>query len=661
MATIEVSAFSAPDELRILTADGILLSNSEPSLSTEHLRPIHESMVRTRLLEAHLAELHRLGRIGFFAAHPGEEAAVVAASAALRPEDWLFTAPGDVGALLWRGVSLQRCLDGAYGNASDSSKGRTLPGLQGARSVQVVASSGLLGNHLVHAAGCGWAARSQENPQVSAAFFRESAAESADFHTALNFAGVFRANTLFLARNRGERGALVAKAVAYGIEGVLCDGLDPLAVLTATAHARERALSGKGATLLELHLGDGSDPIARAQRFLERQGGWSDAAQRELEARVQAELREADDHAGQAPAPPVASLFDDTYVRPSWHLIEQRAALLGGLTPGERCMEQVNMVKAINGALRLEMARDRRVVVLGEDVGKVGGVFRVTDGLHQDFGEDRVIDTPLSEGGIIGTAIGMALYGMVPVAEIQFSDFIFPAYDQIVSELAKIRYRSGGEYSAKMVIRTPVGGGIRGGLYHSQSPESLFIHVAGLKVVCPSTPYDAKGLLLASIRDPDPVIFLEPKRVYRAAKGEVPEGDYTVDLGKAAIRREGSSVTVVSWGAMVYEALEAAQQAAAQGVEAEVIDLRTLWPLDIETIVNSVQKTGRLVVVHEAPKSCGFGAEIVSLVTERAFLHLQAPPVRVAGWDTPFPYTLENDYLPLAHRILPALLSTATY
>ncbi|RYE93696.1 MAG: alpha-ketoacid dehydrogenase subunit beta [Myxococcales bacterium] len=324
-------------------------------------------------------------------------------------------------------------------------------------------------------------------------------------------------------------------------------------------------------------------------------------------------------------------------------------------------MAQMNMVKAIHDALRIEMARDRRVVVLGEDVGKVGGVFRVTDGLHQEFGEDRVIDTPLSEGGIIGAAVGMALYGLVPVPEIQFSDFIFPAYDQIVSEVAKLRYRSGGEYAAKMVVRTPVGGGIRGGLYHSQSPESLFIHVAGLKVVCPSTPYDAKGLLLASIRDPDPVIFLEPKRVYRAARGEVPEGDYTVDLGKAAVRREGSSVTVVSWGAMVYEALEAAEQASAQGVDAEVIDLRTLWPLDIETIVASVQKTGRLVVVHEAPRTCGFGAEIVSLVSERAFLHLQAPPVRVAGWDTPFPYTLENDYLPLAHRILPALLSTATY
>ena len=324
-------------------------------------------------------------------------------------------------------------------------------------------------------------------------------------------------------------------------------------------------------------------------------------------------------------------------------------------------MPQMNMVQAINDGLRHEMKRDERVVVLGEDVGKVGGVFRVTQGLFDEFGDDRVIDTPLSEGGIIGTAIGMALYGLVPVPEIQFADFIFPAYDQIVSELAKYRYRSGGEYPAKLVIRTPVGGGIRGGHYHSQSPESQFIHVAGLKVVCPSNPYDAKGLLLASIRDPDPVMFFEPKRIYRAAKGDVPEGDYTVPLGKAAVVREGSHVTVVVWGAMLYEAIAAADEAKAQGVECEIIDLRTLWPLDIDTIIASVKKTGRVVVVHEAPKTCGFGSEIVALINEKAFLNLEAPPVRVTGFDTPFPYTLEMEYLPLAHRILPALLETARY
>lgn len=324
-------------------------------------------------------------------------------------------------------------------------------------------------------------------------------------------------------------------------------------------------------------------------------------------------------------------------------------------------MPQMNMVQAVNDALRLELKRDPRVVLLGEDIGKVGGVFRVTQDLQQEFGPDRVIDTPLSEGGIIGAAIGMALYGLHPVPEIQFSDFIFPAFDQIVSELAKFRYRSGGEFPAKMVIRTPVGGGIRGGHYHSQSPEAYFIHTPGLKVVCPSNPYDAKGLLLASLRDPDPVLFFEPKRVYRAARSEVPEGDYTVPLSQAKVVRPGQHVTVLAWGAMLYEAIEAANQAAALGVDTEVIDLRTLWPVDIDTIIASVKKTGRVVVVHEAPKTCGFGAELIALINEKAFLHLEAPPVRVTGYDTPFPYTLEMDYLPLAGRILPALVETARY
>jgi pyruvate dehydrogenase E1 component beta subunit len=326
---------------------------------------------------------------------------------------------------------------------------------------------------------------------------------------------------------------------------------------------------------------------------------------------------------------------------------------------------QMNLVQAINDALKLEMKRDPRVVVLGEDVGRVGGVFRVTQGLWDEFGDDRVVDTPLSEGGILGTAIGMALYGLVPVPEIQFADFIYPGYDQIVSELAKMRWRSGGEYSAKMVVRTPVGGGIRGGLYHSQSPESLFIHVAGLKVVCPANPHDAKGLLLASLRDPDPVLFFEPKRIYRAARGEVPEGDYIVEIGKAKVVREAkgreNSVTILAWGAMLYEALHAAENAERQGIDCEVVDLRTLWPVDIDTIAASVEKTGRVIVVHEAPKTCGFGAELIALINERCFLSLEAPPVRVAGFDTPFPYTLEMDYLPLAHRILPAIVETARF
>jgi pyruvate dehydrogenase E1 component beta subunit len=322
-------------------------------------------------------------------------------------------------------------------------------------------------------------------------------------------------------------------------------------------------------------------------------------------------------------------------------------------------MPVMNIIEAVNSALRIAMAADDRVIVLGEDVGKFGGVFRATKGLHEEFGPDRALDTPLAEGGIIGTAIGMALYGLRPVAEIQFADFIYPAFDQIVSELAKLRFRSGGQYPAPMVIRTPVGGGIKGGHYHSQSPEAYFIHTSGLKVVAPSNPYDAKGLLLSAIDDPDPVMFLEPKRVYRASKGEVPEGAYRIPLGKAEIVRPGQTMTVIAWGAMLHEAKEAVTQAEKAGLDCELIDLRTLWPLDIDTIVASVQKTTRVIVVHEAPRTCGYGAELLTLIMERAFYHLTAQPVRVTGFDTPFPYTLEDEYLPRAPRILNAIQKLA--
>jgi pyruvate dehydrogenase E1 component beta subunit len=322
-------------------------------------------------------------------------------------------------------------------------------------------------------------------------------------------------------------------------------------------------------------------------------------------------------------------------------------------------MPVYNIIQAVNDALRLEMRRDPRVVVLGEDVGKFGGVFRATLGLIEEFGPDRVIDTPLAEAGIIGAAIGMALYGLRPVPEIQFSDFIFPAFDQIVNELAKIRYRSGGQYGAPVVIRTPVGGGIKGGHYHSQSPEALFIHTPGLQVVCPSNPYDAKGLLLASMRQDDPVIFMEPKRVYRAARGEVPEGDYVVPLGEARVVREGGKLTLIAWGAMLHEAELAVTQA--PELDVELIDPRTLWPLDLTTIVRSVSKTGRCAIVQEAPRTCGFAAEISALIQESCFTSLEAPVARITGYDTPFPYTLENDYLPLAPRILKSLRDLSAY
>jgi pyruvate dehydrogenase E1 component beta subunit len=318
-------------------------------------------------------------------------------------------------------------------------------------------------------------------------------------------------------------------------------------------------------------------------------------------------------------------------------------------------MPVMNIIEAVNSALRLEMARDDRVVVLGEDVGHFGGVFRATKGLQETFGKDRAIDTPLAEGGIIGAAIGMAIYGIRPVAEIQFADFIFPGFDQIVSELAKYRFRSGGEYAAPVIIRTPFGGGIKGGHYHSQSPEAYFLHTPGLQVICPSNPYDAKGLLSSAIRGEDPVIFFEPKRVYRSARDEVPEAEFQVPIGVAKTVRPGKDVTVVAWGAMLIEAKLAVNRAAEKGIDAELIDLRTLLPLDIDCLVESVKRTGRFIVVHEAPRTCGYGAELVSLVVERAFYHLESQPIRVTGYDTPFPYTLEKHYLPRAPRILKAI------
>jgi len=331
-------------------------------------------------------------------------------------------------------------------------------------------------------------------------------------------------------------------------------------------------------------------------------------------------------------------------------------------------MPTMNMIQALNDAHKVAMRADEDIVVFGEDAGYFGGVFRVTEGLQKEFGKTRAFDAPISEGGIVATAVGMAAYGLKPLIEIQFADYIYPGYDQIVSEVAKMRYRTGGEWTMPMVIRTPYGGGIFGGQTHSQSPESLFTHIAGLKVVIPSTPYDAKGLLLAAVEDPDPVIFFEPKRIYngpfdghhdRPVKpwskhpaSEVPEGHYTVLIGKAAVVREGNELTVLAYGTMVHVALAAVEE---RGIDAEVIDLRTLVPLDIETIEQSVEKTGRCLVVHEAPKTSGFGAELVALVQERCFYHLEAPVERVTGWDTPYPHAFEWSYFPGPKRMSKAL------
>jgi len=331
-------------------------------------------------------------------------------------------------------------------------------------------------------------------------------------------------------------------------------------------------------------------------------------------------------------------------------------------------MATMNMIQAINSAMDVMLTRDPDVLVFGEDVGYFGGVFRATDGLQKKHGIQRCFDTPIGESGIVATAIGMGAYGLRPVVEIQFADYIYPAYDQIVSEAARLRYRSAADFTSPITLRSPYGGGIFGGQTHSQSPEALFTHVCGLKTVIPSNPYDAKGLLIASIEDDDPVMFFEPKRIYNGPfdghhdkpvsawnkhpASDVPEGYYTVPLGKAGIARAGEAVTVLAYGTMVHVSLAAA---ADTGIDAEVIDLRTIWPVDMETIIQSVEKTGRCVIVHEATKTSGFGAELSALVQENCFYHLEAPVLRVTGWDTPYPHAFEWQYFPGPQRIGDAL------
>jgi len=330
--------------------------------------------------------------------------------------------------------------------------------------------------------------------------------------------------------------------------------------------------------------------------------------------------------------------------------------------PETEATENLTLVQAVRDGLHDAMADDDSVLVMGEDVGKNGGVFRATEGLYEEFGDDRVIDTPLSEAGIAGTAVGMAAYGLRPVAEMQFMGFIYPAFDQIVSHAARLRTRSRGRFTCPLVVRAPYGGGIRAPEHHSESTEAFFVHQPGLKVVIPSTPYDTKGLLVSAIRDPDPVVFLEPKLIYRSFREDVPEGPYEVPIGEAAVRREGSDVSVFTYGAMTRPTLEAAEDLAEEGVDAEVVDLRTVSPIDEETILASFEKTGRAAVVHEAPKTGGLAAEITATIQEDALLYQEAPIERITGFDTPFPlYALEDYYLPEPARIKDGIREAAEF
>jgi pyruvate dehydrogenase E1 component beta subunit len=325
-------------------------------------------------------------------------------------------------------------------------------------------------------------------------------------------------------------------------------------------------------------------------------------------------------------------------------------------------MEKRTLLEAIHEALRLEMAADDSVILLGEDIGKEGGVFRVTEGLQTLYGRERVMDTPIAESGIVGMALGMAIAGLRPVVEIQFMGFLYPAFDELINHVGRMRNRSRGRFTCPLVVRVPYGGGIHPPEHHSESSESILVHTPGIKVVVPATPYDAKGLLISAVRSPDPVMFLEPKRIYRAVRQEIPDALYTVPLGEAHVVQEGTDVTVIAWGSMLHGVLQAAEQLSAEDVSLDIIDLRTLSPMDVPAIIASVEKTGRAVVVHEAARTCGLGAEIVAQINEKALLSLEAPVERVTGFDTVFPLPqLETYYLPNPERIIEAVRRVLTF
>ncbi|MDQ1513344.1 MAG: 2-oxoisovalerate dehydrogenase component beta subunit, partial [Microbacteriaceae bacterium] len=530
----------------------------------------------------------------------------------------------------------------------------------GSAARNILTGSSVVASHHPHAVGVALAARLRGEDRATIAYFGDGAASKGDFHEALNVAGIHRLPAVFICENNGYAISVpLAKesavtdvaqhAHSYGFGRVIVDGNDPLDVYAAVRSALHHARRGEGPTLVECktyrylaHTSDDDDrsyrtlaeiegwrkkdPLLRMKQYLIEQRLLSEQQEEAIEAEVREEVDTATKRAEAAAAPAPETAFAKVFAAP---IRRDRAATVAPTGGTER-----NVIETVRETLRSLLVEDERVVVLGEDVGPRGGVFRATDGLCAEFGEGRILDTPLAESSIIGVAIGLALAGMRPIAEIQFADFIHSAFDQIVSEAAKIHYRSNGDFSVPLVIRAPWGGGVHGALYHSQSIEAFYAHVAGLKVVAPSTPADVAGLLRTALEDPDPVLFLEHKRTYRLVKGLVPDGEWRVPIGVADVVRPGDDLTIVTYGLHRHLAVEAAD-ALADEYAVEVVDLRTISPLDRETVLASVTKTGRLLVVHEDNISFGVGAEVAAIVAEEAFYDLDAPVRRLAMADVP--------------------------
>jgi pyruvate/2-oxoglutarate/acetoin dehydrogenase E1 component/TPP-dependent pyruvate/acetoin dehydrogenase alpha subunit len=666
-------------------------------------RELYECMLTIRRFEEKVKELAMAAQLeGAVHVCIGQEAVAVGACGALRAEDLIIATHRGHGHCIAKGQRTDLMMAELMGRATGYCKGKGGSMHLAAFELGVLGANGIVGGGTPISVGVGLSLRLQKSPQILLCFFGDGALNQGALHEALNLASLWKLPVVFLCENNQyavstpvhaatcvPRPAL--RAIGYGIPGSTVDGNDVLTIRAAVAQAVARARNSEGPSFIVAetyrieghYIGDPMayrskeetarwrerDPIAMFGKALVAKGAANQAWLQDCERRVQSRIAEAVEFAQKSPAPALEEAASDVYA-PSVLLPAEggtacsQAVLTGGALvasnqchPSPQAPREITMREALNEALAEEMARDERVILFGEDVGRHGGAFQVSKGLWERFGPDRVRDTPISEAAIVGTAVGAALNGLRPVCEIQYSDFSTLAMDQIANQAAKIRYMFGGKATLPLVVRMPGGSGGRGNAaQHSQSLEAWFMHVPGLKVILPGTPYDAKGLLKAAIRDNNPVIFIEHKAIYNL-KGPVPEGEYSVPLGKAEVKREGKDVTILTYSRMLSVSLAVAETLAKHGIQAEVVDLRSLLPLDEKTLFDSVRKTGRVVIVEEDCRTAGAGAEILSRVVEGCFDYLDAPVIRVAGLDAPIAYnrTLERASVPSEQDVVKAV------
>jgi len=664
----------------------------EADLPREQLVEWLYRMYLIRAFEETVEQLYAAGKMhGTMHLSIGQEAVAVGAIAALRPDDYITSTHRGHGHAIAKGQDIRAMLAELLGKETGVCRGRGgsmhLADLERGN----LGANGIVAGGIPIAVGAGLSIRLQGQDRVVLCFFGDGAANHGNFHEGLNMAAIWRLPVVFLCENNQyamsmpvQRAMAIPRvsdrAAAYGMPGETVDGMDVRAVYRAVRAAVERARRGEGPTLIEavtyrykghsksdrqvyrtkeeVQAWMARDPIARFRSWLIARGWLSEAEAAELEARARQAVEEALRSAEGDPEPSVASLAEGVYAEdpsmpPRW--IQQVFGPQAAVEPPAGARE-LSYAEALREAMAQAMAADERVFLMGEDIGVYGGAFGVTQGLIERFGPERVRDTPISENTIVGAGTGAALTGMRPIVEMQFMDFVTLAMEQTVLQAAKVRYMFGGKARVPLVLRLPGGSGTGAAAQHSESLEAWFVHVPGLKVVAPATPYDAKGLLLAALADENPVIFVEHKLLYRV-RGPVPEAPYVVPLGRAVVRRAGRHVTIVAYSLMVWRALEAAERLAAEGIEAEVIDLRTLKPYDAETVIASVKKTGRLLIVHEAPLLGGFGGELAAHIAQsEAFAYLEAPIVRLGGADVPIPYhpRLERAAVPQVEDIVEA-------